>query len=170
MTTEAINKSSNLTATGPDGLTWLHLKHLGPAGISYLTNLFNLSVRDAIVPTIWKSALILPIQKPGKPTDQGNSYRPISLHSPVIKILERLLLPSLTISLQASPTQHGFCMNRLTTTASLPLCSMVSEGFNAKKPAARSVMVVTTSPRRLILWTSPSYFSKYQALLCTTTM
>jgi hypothetical protein len=127
--------------TGLDGLTLLHLKHLGPAGISFLTDLFNLSVRDEIVPTIWKSALILPIPKLGKPTDQGTSYRPISLLSPVIKILERLLLPSLTTSLQASPTQHGFRMDRSTTTASLPFCNMVSEGFNAKKPAARSVMV-----------------------------
>jgi hypothetical protein len=93
MTTDAINQSSNSNATGPDGLTSLHLKHLGPAGISYLTHLFNMSVRDAVVPTICKTALILPILKPGKPADQGTSYRPISLLSLVIKVLKRLLLP-----------------------------------------------------------------------------
>jgi hypothetical protein len=141
MTNESILRSSNSTTTGPDGLTSLHLKHLGHAGLSYLTELFNLSVSDAIVPTIWKTALILPVPKPGNLAEQGNSYRPISLLSPVIKILELLLLPSLTTSFHASSTQHGFRMDRSTTMASLPLCNMVSEGFNAKKPASRSAFV-----------------------------
>lgn len=85
-------------AKGPDGLMLLHLKHLGLAGIRYLTNLFNLSVKDAVVPMIWKTALILQDPKPKNPADQGTSYRPISLLSLVIKILEQLLLPSLTSS------------------------------------------------------------------------
>jgi hypothetical protein len=79
--------SNNSTATGPDGLTALHLKHLGPAGIGFLTDLFNLSVRDAVVSAIWKTVLVLPIPKPGKPIDKDASYRPISLLSPVVKIL-----------------------------------------------------------------------------------
>jgi hypothetical protein len=74
MSEEAIRKSSCSTATGPDGLTTLHLKHLGPAGIGYLTDPFNLSVKDAVVPAIWKLALVLPILKPGKPADQGTLY------------------------------------------------------------------------------------------------
>jgi hypothetical protein len=61
MVTEALAKSSNSTATGPEGLTSLHLKHLGQSGISFLTELYNLSVRDAVVPAIWKTALVLPI-------------------------------------------------------------------------------------------------------------
>jgi hypothetical protein len=35
MIEKALNKSKSSTATGPDGLTSLHLKHLGPAAISY---------------------------------------------------------------------------------------------------------------------------------------
>jgi hypothetical protein len=134
-------KSNNSTATGPDGLTALHLKHLGPAGIGFLTDLFNLSVRDAVVQAIWKTALVLLIPKPGKPVDKGASYRPISLLSPVVKILERVLLPSLTAALQASPTQHGFRPDRSTITASLPLASQVSEGFSCNKPAKHTVAV-----------------------------
>jgi hypothetical protein len=38
LTEEAILRSSNSTATGPDGLTALHLKHLGPAGLVTLQN------------------------------------------------------------------------------------------------------------------------------------
>jgi hypothetical protein len=90
--TEAIQKSSNSTATGPDGLCSLHLKHLGQSGIAFLTDIFNLSVKDSVIPAIWKKVLVLPGLKPGKPADQGSSYRPISLISPVVKIFERLLL------------------------------------------------------------------------------
>ena len=61
----------------------------------YLTDLFNLSVNCANIPVIWKQAIVVPILKPGKPAEQGNSYRPISLLSPVVKILllERLIKP-----------------------------------------------------------------------------
>lgn len=52
LTTDAINVSSSLTATGPDGLTSLNLKHLGPAGVAYPTAIYKLSVRDAVIPAI----------------------------------------------------------------------------------------------------------------------
>jgi hypothetical protein len=141
MTTEAIACSNNSTTTGPDGLTSLHLKHLGQSGINYLTELLNLSVRDAVIPVIWKTALVLPIPKAEKLADQGLSYRPISLLSPAIKILERLLLPTLTISLQAALTQHGFRMDRSTITALLPMSSAISEGFNCDKTTSRTAWV-----------------------------
>ena len=45
MTVDAIRKTKNYTAAGPNGLTALHLKHLGPNGIRFLTRLYNLSVQ-----------------------------------------------------------------------------------------------------------------------------
>jgi hypothetical protein len=81
------------------------------------------------------------IPKPGKPVDQGASYRPISLLSPVAKILEQLLLPSLTAAFTNSPMQHGFRPDRSTITASLPLANMISKGFNCRKPAKRTAAV-----------------------------
>jgi hypothetical protein len=50
---EVINHASSSTAKEPDGLTTLHLKHLGQAGIAYLTAVFNLSVSHAVIPAIW---------------------------------------------------------------------------------------------------------------------
>jgi hypothetical protein len=44
LTKDAIMKSLNSAAAGPDGLTSLHLKYLGPKGIAYLNYLFNLSL------------------------------------------------------------------------------------------------------------------------------
>lgn len=49
-TDAAIRQSSNSSAAGPDGLTALHLKHLGQSGTKFLTHLFNLSVSNADLP------------------------------------------------------------------------------------------------------------------------
>jgi hypothetical protein len=97
LTKQAILRASNSTACGPDGLTTLHLKFLGPIGIAYLTTLYNLSVANANIPTIWKKAVIISISKPGKPADQSTGYQPISLLLPAVKVLERLLLPSFPV-------------------------------------------------------------------------
>ena len=137
-TTDAIKASKNSPAAGPNGLTMLHMKHLGPLGIRFATHLFNLSVRAADIPSIWKSANVIPVLKPGKPPDEGTSYRPISLLCPEIKVLERLLLPILRASLDPSPSQHGFLSRHSTTTALLPLATNIVRGFNERKPAVRT--------------------------------
>ena len=113
---KAICNSGNSTAAGPDGLTIHQFKHLGPFGLRFLTHLFNLSYNHADIPSIWKTATVIPLLKPGKPADQGTSYRPISLLCPAIKVLERLLLPELR-NLPVSASQHGFRPVRSTTTA-----------------------------------------------------
>ena len=137
-TIAAIKASKNLTAAGPTGLTMLHLKHLGVFGIRYLTHLFNLSVQNADIPSIWKSALIVPILKPGKPADRAGSYRPISLLCPEVKVLERLNLVPLHASLPPASSQHGFRSQHSTVSALLPLANRVADGFNEWKPASRT--------------------------------
>ena len=42
----AIRKAGSSTAQGPDGLTLVHLPHLGEHGLDLLTELFNLSVEE----------------------------------------------------------------------------------------------------------------------------
>lgn len=121
-------------AVGPDGLTSLHLKFLGPLGIAYLTKLFNFSVARANIPAVSKRANIIPIPKPGKPAELSTSYRPISLLSPCVKVLERLLLkvlaPYITESLPSAPTQHGYRPLHSCTTALLPIVTRIATGFN----------------------------------------
>ena len=140
-TSEAIKRAKSSTALGPDGLSAVHLKHLGPIALGYLTDLFNISVANADIPAIWKNALVLPILKPGKPPGFGPSYRPISLLCPASKILERLLLPSLHEHLVCDDSQHGFRKRRSPASALLPLAQTVADGFNERKPAKRTVAV-----------------------------
>jgi hypothetical protein len=127
LTKNAILEASNSTAIGPDGLTTLHLKHHGPQGIAYLTKLLNHSNNKANIPAIWRKANIIPITKPGKPADQSSGYHPISLLSPVGKILERLLLPFIK-DLPCSPTQHGYKEAQSTVTALILIVTKVAVG------------------------------------------
>ena len=140
-TTEAIKKAKASKALGPDGLSSLHLKNLGPAGIKYLTDLFNLSTSTSTIPAIWKTSIIIPLLKPSKPSDDSTSYRPVSLLCPAIKILERLILPTLTEHLPVPPHQHGFRSNHSTVTALNEFNQKVADGFNKKKPADRTVLL-----------------------------
>ena len=137
---KAIRKSRNSTATGPDNTTILHLKHLGPNGINFLCNIFNNSVRNATIPALWKSAIVIPIPKPGKKPEDSKSYRPISLLCPASKILERLVLPFLAI-LPNNTSQHGFKAMHSTTSALLPLTTSIAQGFNQEKPPSRTAAV-----------------------------
>jgi hypothetical protein len=127
---------------GSDGLTMLHLKYLGPKGLVYLTELFNISVANDDIPCIWKKAIIIPIPKPEKSATDSKSYCPISLLSPVVKVLECFLLPYLTDALPCAPTQHGYKPNRSTVTALLHVVTNVAIGFNEVKPASRTAMVI----------------------------
>ena len=138
---EAIKATKNSTAVGPNDLSALHLKHLGRNGISFLTRLFNLSLQAADIPAIWKASIVVPVPKPGKPLDEGSSYRPISLLCPEVKVLERLLLPELAQSLTPNRTQHGFRPRHSTVTATIPLVTMIARGFNTPKPAARTGLI-----------------------------
>jgi hypothetical protein len=138
---EAIKKSSNSIAHGPDGLSMPLLKHLGPLGLQFLATLFTLSLRRAELPAVWKRSTIVPIRKPGKPADQGTSYRPISLLSPAVKVLERLILPDLAAALPLAASQHGFRPLRSCTSALLPLANLVAEGFNQERPPDRTIAV-----------------------------
>ena len=64
MTEEKIKKTKSSKAIGPDGISPIMLKHLGPAGLAYLTNLFNKILQQAIIPRLWKVESIVPLLKP----------------------------------------------------------------------------------------------------------
>jgi hypothetical protein len=136
----AIKACRNSKAFGPDEMTPIHLKHLGPAGIAYLTQLFNISIKNCRFPQIWKSSRVIPLLKPGKPSTEAKSYRPISLLCPAIKILEALLLPLLVEHLRPTTHQHGFRAQHSTVTALTKLTTKAADGFNQRKPPSRTLV------------------------------
>ncbi|KAG5885538.1 hypothetical protein JTB14_027393 [Gonioctena quinquepunctata] len=87
----ALKQTSN-TAPGKDNITYSMLYHL-PEGLKRsLLNIFNRIWNNEIaIPTEWKDYLVIPIHKHGKPKEEENSYRPISLASCILKTFERML-------------------------------------------------------------------------------
>ena len=116
----AIRKAGSSTAQEPDGLTVLHLRHLGEHGLAFLTELFNLSVAGDYIPAIWKNSVIIPILKARKSRNQVRSYHSISLLCPAVKILERLLLLYIVEAMGTRSSQHGFKPRHSTASACSP--------------------------------------------------
>ena len=137
----AIKKAKSSKALGPDKISPVMMKHLGTKGIAYLTNIYNCSVKYSLVPANWKTGRIIPLLKPGKPADQGKSYRPISLLSPPAKILESILLPYITEAINFKDHQHGFRKIRSTATCLQEIVDHINLGLNKKQPVERTVAV-----------------------------
>ena len=67
----AIKQSKNNNYTGTDKVNIRHLKNIGPLGLAYLTNMYNISLNNNIIPHTWTLAKIIPIPKP-KPNKDMN--------------------------------------------------------------------------------------------------
>ena len=141
----AIKKSKSPTAAGPDSITTLHLKNLGDHAITYIPETINLSLRTTTIPNKWREGRILPLAKPGKPATEGTSYRPITLLSPIAKVMERLLLPLAEQHLQPHPCQHGFRKMHSTTTAMATISNAICTGFNQPNPQRTLLLAVDLS-------------------------
>ena len=71
----------------------------------------EVAVNKNDIPAIWKLAKIVPVLKPGKSPNEGTSYRPLSLLSPIAKVLEKLILPEITNNIDNIKIQHGYKNN-----------------------------------------------------------
>ena len=137
----ALKATKNSKALGPDNISPIMLKHLGINGFIFLSKLFTNCVNSSIIPPLWKVGRIIPLLKPGKPADEGKSYRPISLLSPAAKLLEKLILPELQSAIQLKNHQHGFRKGRSTLTALHEISEHIKTGLNKRKPVDRTILV-----------------------------
>jgi hypothetical protein len=78
-------------AEGPDGLAPQFLKNMGEVARCFMLDTFNKSWRVGACPQSWRDVVIVPILKPGKPPGQLDSYRPITLTSCLVKVMERMV-------------------------------------------------------------------------------
>ena len=144
---EAIMASGNSQGSphGPDHLNILHLKHLGPTGISYLCFLFNLSLASAVIPSIWKQAIIIALLKAGKPTASDLSGL-VSLRAQSFPLasLTSSFLTTPTLQTSIVPMQTNLQPSSPTTISTLPL------------RACRTMQLTLSSGRLITASRSPS--------------
>lgn len=106
----------NGKAPGRDGVTNIMLKHLPITAVDGLIRIFNRAYYLNYWPTQFKTSIVIPVHKKGKPATLVDSYRPVSLLSSVSKLYERLVklrLDEETALLNPlPPTQFGFRAHR----------------------------------------------------------
>ena len=139
-----ISQLSTSTSSGPDQITYPLLTQFPQSMLHFLLYIFNLSWSTHTSPSTWKQSTIIPILKPGKPSDSPSSYRPISLTSCTSKLFKRMVLGQLTYFLEQqdilSPVQAGFRPGRLTVDQVLLLSQSIADSFHQSKPGACTVL------------------------------
>jgi hypothetical protein len=93
-------------AYGSDNIHPAFLRYGGDAMHRALHSLYTYSYRHAVLPRQWTESLVIPIYKGDGPTDQAESYRPISLTSCVVRTMEHLVQSKLIH--HTSPYIHDY--------------------------------------------------------------
>ena len=110
-----------------------------------LLHLTNESWRRGCCPYQWRSAIIVPIRKKGKPASQPSSYRPVALTSVIAKTVERMVHSRLTHILESgnmlSACQAGFRRGHSTEEQLARVTQDIFDGFE-ERPHKRSVMAL----------------------------
>ncbi|GAA6231470.1 uncharacterized protein LOC109141784 [Lates japonicus] len=103
-------------AAGPDNIPGRVLKGCAHQLTEVLTDIFNTSLKQAVVPTCLKTATIIPKTS----TVTGlNDYRPVALTPIVMKCFERLVMTRIkdSIDVTVDPHQYAYRKNRSTEDA-----------------------------------------------------
>ncbi|GFU18063.1 probable RNA-directed DNA polymerase from transposon X-element [Trichonephila clavipes] len=107
-----IKKIKIKKSPGRDGITNKMIKNLPLITIFKITNIINNMFNLRYFPNAWKTAVIIPILKPGKDPTRADSHRPISLLPILSKLAEKIISARLNEYLERNniltPEQHGF--------------------------------------------------------------
>ena len=125
------------TAMGADLVNNKMLRNLNSNNRELLVHVFNRIRATGYVPKSWKEAVVIPLNKPGKPRSKRCSYRPISLTSCLCKAYERWLNTRLTWLLESKNllprTQSGFRKGRSTLDNIVALEQRIRKGWSELK-------------------------------------
>ncbi|GFU04194.1 probable RNA-directed DNA polymerase from transposon X-element [Trichonephila clavipes] len=107
-----IKKIKIKKSPGRDGITNKMIKNLPLITVFKITNIINNMFKLRYFPNAWKTAVVIPILKPGKNPKLADSHRPISLLPILSKLAEKIISARLNDYLERNniltPEQHGF--------------------------------------------------------------
>ena len=123
-------------ASGPDLINHKMLKHVSDAVSKPLTVIFNRSLREKHYPDPWKKNNVVPLFKKGDKAEVSY-YRPVSLSSPVGKVMERVVFKSLYNHLHSNNLlykyQSGFVPGHSTTFQLIDIYHHICQSFDTKQ-------------------------------------
>ena len=124
---------------GPDGIPNWVLKSYAYVLSSPVASIFNASIQEAVVPSMWKKANVIPVPKKSVPKDISKDLRPISLTTTLSKICERFVTDWLLKSIGAKidTRQFGSVKNSSATHALLSLTHHLLSATDASSNAVR---------------------------------
>ena len=132
-------KQCKKTAPGEDGIHYEMLEKSHPTLLLLLLAIYNKVWNAGIYPCEWKRAIVLSFLKPGKPSDDVTSYRPIALTSCVGKLLEKIinarLMNVLELNGVLSKYQFGFRRMHSAIDSLTRLASDITYAFQRKEHA-----------------------------------
>ena len=141
----AIKKMKGKRTAGPDNITPSFLKSLGPLALQELLSIFNSSFSLAHCPRIWRIATIIPLLEAGKSPSEVALFRPISLTSCVVKLLERIIANRLYFIAETnnmfSRFQAGFRKGQSCEDQITQIVQASEDGFQ-QRPIQRSVLTL----------------------------
>lgn len=128
-------------SAGPDKISPILLKLCYKQLSGVYCDLFNSCVNEYI-PSLWKTATIVPVPKKPTPKDL-NDYRPISLTSVPFKCLERIILNSLKCEVEdkLDPFQFAYRSKKSTEDAVLYVVHSILEHLEHKNTSARALFI-----------------------------
>ena len=87
-------------ATGTDPISYRMIRHFPIAMMILLTTFYQTCWTTGTLPSAWKTATVIGIPKEGKPRNNPDSYRPISLTAHLGKVYEQIIKQRLEYHLE----------------------------------------------------------------------
>lgn len=135
-TMKLIDNLSNTNSVGPDEISTKVVKSCKEELAENITKLINASLTQGKMPTVLKANRVVPIFKSGNKSDINN-FRPISISSPMSKIIETFVNEQLTEYLSFanlnSKNQYGFKKKSNTQATIFDMISEIQSGLDKNK-------------------------------------
>ena len=133
---QAISKCNDLSAPGPDKLTWHHLKYIIKQDecLINIINIADVCINLGHWPSYFKCSLMVVIPKPNKTTyDQPKAFQPIILLNTLGKLIEKVITERLQFTVASNdfihPSQLDGLKFKSTTDAGVALMHIVHSGW-----------------------------------------
>ena len=138
---KALKSVKTHKAPGPDQIPNWILKDYASTLAVPICSIFNASVAQATLPSIWKAADVIAIPKTTPPASVENDLRPISLTAVLVKVLEGFVFKWLweQYQPQLDPLQFGNVPGSSTTCA---LIDLLHNWYSATDQAKNMVRVI----------------------------
>ena len=132
-----LRKLDPCKSPGPDGLHPRILGEVADQLASPLSILYRKSLDEGILPESWREGHVIPIHKKGS-RNQASNYRPVSLTSIVVKVLESVIrdaiVEHMTTNHQFAEEQHGFVPGRSCMTQLITVIEEWSQSLQSNEP------------------------------------